>query len=108
MGKFIISKRANGVFQFSLIASNGQIILSSEGYTQKANCLDGVEAVIRYSKDETKFDRKTASNGKYYFNLKAANGAVIGTSPLYESEAARENGIYSVILNARDNKIIEQ
>lgn len=108
MGKFIITKRTNGEFQFSLVASNGQIILSSEGYSQKQSCMNGLEAVIKYSQDETKFERRTAANGKYYFNLKASNGQIIGTSQLYESEAARENGIYSVIINAKENNILEQ
>nr|WP_308601648.1 DUF1508 domain-containing protein [uncultured Dysgonomonas sp.] len=35
MGKFEISKRKNGEFQFNLKAGNGQVILSSEGYTKK-------------------------------------------------------------------------
>ncbi|WP_246029478.1 YegP family protein [Pedobacter nototheniae] len=32
MGKFIITKRTNGEYQFNLKASNGQVILTSEGY----------------------------------------------------------------------------
>jgi uncharacterized protein YegP (UPF0339 family) len=35
MGKFVISTRKNGEFQFSLKAGNGQEILASEGYTTK-------------------------------------------------------------------------
>ena len=31
MGKFVISTRKNGEFQFNLKAANGQVILSSEG-----------------------------------------------------------------------------
>ena len=31
MGKFVITKRANGEFQFNLKAGNGQTILASEG-----------------------------------------------------------------------------
>ena len=36
MGKFVISTRKNGEFQFSLKAGNGQEILASEGYKPKA------------------------------------------------------------------------
>jgi uncharacterized protein YegP (UPF0339 family) len=42
------------------------------------------------------------------FNLKATNGQVIGTSELYESTAARENGIESVKKNAPDAEIVEE
>ena len=107
MGKFVISKRTNGEFQFSLLAGNGQIILSSEGYSRKESCIKGLEAVIKYAQDETKFERKTASNDKYYFNLKASNGEIIGSSQMYESEAGRENGIFSVIMNSKENLIEE-
>jgi len=34
MGKFVISKRKNGEFQFNLLAGNGQVILTSEGLHQ--------------------------------------------------------------------------
>lgn len=100
MGKFVITKRSNGEFQFNLKASNGQNILSSEGYSSKANCENGIESVKKNSQDNAKFDKKTSSNGKSYFNLKATNGQIIGTSEMYESEAGRDNGIDSVKTNA--------
>ncbi|MFC5873343.1 hypothetical protein SAMN05443633_101717 [Chryseobacterium arachidis] len=100
MGKFVVHKRFNGEYQFNLKASNGQIILSSEGYITKVNCLNGIEAVKANSKNDDRFDRKSSSNGKYYFNLKASNGQIIGTSEMYETDSARENGIQSVKVNA--------
>ena len=102
MGKFVITTRTNGEFQFNLKASNGQTILSSEGYTTKANCENGIESVKTNSQDDSKFDRKTSTNDKPYFSLKASNGQIIGTSEMYESEAARDNGIESVKSNAPD------
>jgi uncharacterized protein YegP (UPF0339 family) len=100
MGKFVITKRTNGEFQFNLKAGNGQTILSSEGYATKKNCENGVESVRKNSQDDSKFDKKTSANKKFYFNLKATNGQVIGTSEMYESEASRDNGIASVKTNA--------
>ena len=70
MGKFVITTRKNGEFQFSLKAGNGQEILASEGYTTKAACLNGVESVKKNSQDDARFDRLESKNGKYYFNLK--------------------------------------
>ncbi|MDR7209706.1 YegP family protein [Flavobacterium piscis] len=102
MGKFVITKRKNGEFQFNLKAGNGQIILTSEGYSSKASCLNGIESVKTNSKDESKFDKKESSGGKPYFNLKASNGQIIGTSEMYESVSARDNGIASVKTNAPD------
>ena len=100
MGKFVISKRTNGEFQFNLNAGNGQTILTSEGYVTKNNAENGIESVKRNALDDAKFDRKTSSNGKSYFNLKATNGQIIGSSQMYETEASRDNGIESVKNNA--------
>ena len=108
MGKFVITKRTNGEFQFSLKAGNGQTILSSEGYSTKANCENGIGSVRTNSKDDNRFDRKTSTSGKQYFNLNASNGQIIGTSEMYESDGSRESGIESVKANAADATIDDQ
>lgn len=108
MGKFVITKRANGEFQFNLKAGNGQIILSSEGYSTKTSCENGIASVRKNSQDDSRFDRKTSANGKPYFNLKATNGQIIGNSEMYESEASRDNGIESVKANAPEAGIDDQ
>jgi uncharacterized protein YegP (UPF0339 family) len=102
MGKFVIKTRTNGEFQFNLKAGNGEIILASEGYTTKAACENGIESVKKNSAEDKRFDRLESKNGKYYFNLKATNGQIIGTSEMYESKASRDNGIESVKKNAPD------
>lgn len=100
MGKFVISLRTNGEFQFNLLAGNNQVILSSEGYSEKPACLNGVDSVKKNATDDSRYDRKTSSNGKFYFNLKASNGQTIGSSQMYEGESGMENGISSVKTNA--------
>lgn len=66
MGKFAITKRTNGEFQLNLKASNGQIILVSEGYSTKTACENGIESVKKNSQYDSKYDRKTSTNGKYF------------------------------------------
>ncbi len=105
MGKFEIKKRSNGEFQFNLKAGNGQIILSSEGYSAKASCMAGVESVRKNAQDDERFERGTSSNGKHYFKLKATNGQVVGSSEMYETASARDNGIESVKKNAGEASI---
>lgn len=107
MGKFVITKRANGEFQFNLKAGNGQVILTSEGYTTLAACKNGIESVKKNSADDARFERKEAKNGAPFFNLKAGNGQIIGKSEMYSSAAACENGIESVKKNAPDADVIE-
>lgn len=107
MGKFSISKRRNGEYQFNLMAGNGQVILASEGYSTRVACDNGVESVRKNAPDDARYERKISTNAKYYFNLKAGNGQIIGTSELYESQAGMENGIESVKQNASNASIVE-
>lgn len=102
MGKFEVTTRKNGEFQFRLKAGNGQIILSSEGYSSKSGSVNGIESVRKNCQDDSKYDKKTNSNGKPYFCLKATNGQIIGNSEMYDSVAGRDNGIESVKKNAPD------
>jgi uncharacterized protein YegP (UPF0339 family)/sporulation protein YlmC with PRC-barrel domain len=43
--KFEISKDVAGEFRFKMVATNGQTIAVSEGYTTKDNALNGIESV---------------------------------------------------------------
>jgi uncharacterized protein YegP (UPF0339 family) len=108
MAKFAITTRINGEFQFNLQTDNGLITLTSEGYGTKPNCENGIESVRKNSQDDSKFDLKTSSDGKPYFNLKATNGQVIGTSQMYESEETRQIGIASVKATAPDATVDDQ
>ena len=108
MGKFVITTRKNGEFQFNLKAGNGQTILGSEGYKTKAACENGIESVKKNSQDDNHYHRLDAKSGQPYFNLKAGNGQIIGNSEMYESVASRENGIESVKKNAPDATVEDQ
>ena len=100
MAKFEVYQDTRSEFRFRLKANNGQTILVSEGYSDKSGCMNGIESVRKNSQDDSKYDRKKSSNGKHYFNLKASNGQIIGTSEMYESSSGMENGIASVKTNA--------
>ena len=108
MGKFVISKRKNSEFQFMLKAGNGQTILASEGYSAKSSCENGIESVKKNAAEDSNYERKNSSSGKFHFNLKAGNGQVIGSSEMYESAGGMENGIESVKKNAPDATVEEE
>ncbi len=99
--QFELYKDKKGEFRFRLKAGNGEIVLSSEGYKDRAGAANGIESVKKNSDLLARFEKKTSAAGKPYFVLKAANHQVIGTSEQYASEDARDNGIKSVIANAR-------
>jgi uncharacterized protein len=100
MGKFIVKTGKDGQRYFNLKAGNGEIILSSEGYTGLTGCKKGIASVMKNGTNKANFEKKTAKNGKTFFVLLAANKKVIGKSEMYETEKARDNGIASVIKNA--------
>ncbi len=99
--QFELFKDKKGEFRFRLKAGNGEIILSSEGYKDRAGAANGIESVKKNSDLLARFEKKASAGGKHYFVLKAANHQVIGTSEQYPTEDARDNGIKSVMANAR-------
>lgn len=107
MGKFEINVDKGGKYRFNLKASNGQVILSSQGYTTKSACENGIESVKTNSQNDDLFERLEAKDGSPYFNLKASNGQVIGNSEMYSSSSAMENGIASVKSNAPSADVVD-
>ena len=104
-GKFEIYKDRGGKFRFRLKASNGGIILASQGYKSRAGCNNGIASVQKNAKTLKQFESKTSRNGKHMFCLKSLNGQVVGTSEMYNTTRARDNGIKSVKTNAPKAKI---
>ena len=96
-----------GKYRFRLKAGNGQIVLASESYESKSGCKNGIQSVIKNAPMDARYEKKESSNGKYYFNLRAGNNQVIGTSEMYESESGRDNGIESVKNSAKGATIEE-
>ena len=98
-GWFELSKSSDGQFRFVLKAGNGEIILTSELYTSKSAAENGIASVRTNSPQDERYEKKTASNGKFHFNLRAGNHQVIGSSQLYATEQSRDKGIASVKTN---------
>jgi uncharacterized protein len=97
--KFEIFVDKSGNHRFRLTAKNGQAVLASQGYASRDTCKKGVASVRANAPDDARYERTTASNGQFRFNLKAANRKTIGTSELYKTATARDKGIESVKKN---------
>jgi hypothetical protein len=98
-GWFELKSNDKGEFSFSLHGGNAEIILRSEQYASNAAAENGIASVQKNAADEARYERKDASDGRFYFNLKAANHQVIGTSQMYKTAAARDEGIAAVKAN---------
>jgi uncharacterized protein YegP (UPF0339 family) len=106
--KFEIYKDKKAEYRFRLKAGNGEIILASEGYKGMSGCKNGIASVQKNAIDGKRYLRKESKNGQFMFNLRAGNNQVIGTSEMYNTSAACENGIKSVMKNAPSAKVEEE
>lgn len=122
MGKFLVKETKTGV-KFDLLASNGEVIATSEVYKSESACSNGIESVrknapIANLEDQTTEEVAKATNpkfevykdnaGEFLFRLKARNGEIIATSEGYKAKASCLNGIESVRKNAPDAPVVEK
>jgi uncharacterized protein len=97
MAEFEIKQSSNKQYYFHLQSTgNNKVILSSEQYTTKDGCKNGIESVKENALNDSRYNKVIARNGLYYFTLEAANGKVIGTSEQYATSASRDHGIQLV------------
>ena len=43
--KFVIKKSSDGQFRFTLVASNGQVVATSETYSRKASAMNTIASI---------------------------------------------------------------
>ena len=94
--KFEIFNGKDGKIYFNLKARNGQVVLRSQGYANKAGAKNGIDSVRSNCKDDSCYEIKVAKNGKPHFNLLAKNNQVVGSSQMYASRATMRKGMASV------------
>jgi uncharacterized protein YegP (UPF0339 family) len=85
---FEITKDDRGDYHFKLVTAEGRTLLRSEAYTAKASAKNGIESVRVNAATPGRLAVIQAKDGRPYLNLKAANGQVIGTSPMFADTAA--------------------
>jgi len=91
-----IKKRGTGMFSFKLKTQSGHTLLRSVEFKEEEEAHNTVRSLNQLSENSIRFERKTNHDGRFLFNLKNANGQVIGHSQFYNSEAGMENGIKSL------------
>lgn len=95
--RFTLKQASDGQHYFNLVAENGEIILTGERYTTSSSARDGIESVRQNGPLASRYERRQAKDGQEYFVLKAANGEVIGTSEMYTTAGARQQGVEAVM-----------
>lgn len=97
----------NKQFYFNLKARNGQVILASQGYANKAGVTNGIKSVQKNCANDNLYERKVAKNGKHHFNLLSTNKKIVGSSQMYASKSSMEAGIRSVMRVAPQAAVTE-
>ena len=123
MGKFVVKQTKNGGVKFDLLATNDQVIATSQTYKTIRNCRAGVASVIKCAaaanvEDQTaegfvpqkcpKFEIYQDKAGEFRFRLKAVNGQIIAASEGYTTMKACVNGVESVQKNSADAQVMEE
>jgi uncharacterized protein YegP (UPF0339 family) len=106
--KYELTKTSDGGFRFNLKAANGQVVLTSQRYADKAGAMTGIESVKANAASDEHYQRKSSAGGDPFFTLLAPNQQVIGTSQMYASEDARDKGIESVKTNGPSAAVDDQ
>lgn len=117
MGKYLVKKTKTG-YNFALLAGNNLTIGTSEVYSSKASCLNGVKSIKNVAgpakiEDQTllkpvaqkkpKFEIYFDKKKEYRFRLVASNGENVLASEGYKSKSSCKKGIASVKKNAKSN-----
>jgi uncharacterized protein YegP (UPF0339 family) len=110
MATFQVKINENDEYHFNLVSDLEDLILRSESYSSKSACLNGIESVQSNADDEDRYERMVAEDGQFYFNLKAKNGEIIGTSTLYDTDSLRDQAIENLkaLATAGEIKNIEE
>jgi uncharacterized protein YegP (UPF0339 family) len=102
-----LSSTSNDKHAFVLKAANAEVILTSQHYAAKDSAKAGIASVRENAADAAQFESLVATDARFYFTLKAANGQVIGTSQMYTTESARAVGMASVHANGSTSDVRE-
>ena len=94
-------------FSFSFVNANDESIVKSENYAAKRSALNGIESIKKNCTDDNRYELKESKNGKFFFNIKATNGQIIGTSKLFATEEIRNSSISQLKTEACDAELFE-
>lgn len=92
-GWFELKKAGNGQYSFALKNASGETLIRSEQYKARDSAMNGIASVQKNCGLDQRYNRLNSADGRCYFNLKAGNHQVIGTSSMFSDTAARDAAI---------------
>ncbi len=105
----VILRKRQGDSPYSFVfKDNGKVLIKSETYKSKSSALKGIESVKKNCQIDSRYEIKKAKNGKFYFNIKAANGQIVGTSTFFNTEEELKAAIEKIKKEAPSAPIREE
>ncbi len=95
-GAFQLKQSSQGGFFFTLAASNGEVLLSSQIFKTEQEATSAINQVKLHARHSDNFQIRTLSNGQCLFVLMDRSGRIIGSSQIYKSTRAAQDGILAV------------
>lgn len=89
--KYVLERRRDGKFTFTLQTHYGKTLLTSDAYKDKDSALHAIDAARQLAHREQNYELLRAESGLVYFVLKNARGKVIGHSRTYrDADSSRQ------------------
>ena len=107
VGKWTVEFKGHGEYLSKLLASNGEVMLSSEIYTTEEGARGGIATIIK-GVDSGKFVIYQDKNKNYYYKLKTANNRLLCVGEIYKSKDQCLKAVESVKRIAKDSTILEE
>ena len=84
-GKWVIEMKGAGEYMSKLVASNGEVMLSSEIYSSEEGARQGIATIIKWVA-EGNFVIYQDKKNNYYYKLKTAGNRLICVGEIYKAE----------------------
>ena len=100
-GKWVTEKKSDDEYIAKLLASNGEVILTSEIYSTAEGATKGVATIVR-GVENGKFVVYNTKGGDYYFKLKSASNKLLCAGEIYTTKDGCLAAVESVKKFAKD------
>ena len=100
-GKWVTEKKSDDEYIAKLLASNGEVILTSEIYSTAEGATKGVATIVR-GVENGKFVVYNTKGGEYYFKLKSASNKLLCAGEIYTTKDGCLAAVESVKKFAKD------
>ena len=106
-GKWSIAKKADDEYLAILVASNGEVMLTSEIYSSEAGARNGIATIVK-NVESGNFVIYQDKRNNSYFKLKTATNRLLCAGEIYSTKDACESAIESVKRIAKESPISQE